>query len=239
MNNIAFISVGEQSTECADMLVKSIKKSNSNCRIIQISTKKDRDVTGVDEKLIFDFKLATLMVGRLKTQIEIVEKYGPTIFLDSDMLINKNLNEAFNLLKKKDLIITDRKVNFYLRDTVFVYEHNTSIKFPEFTGKLINEVMPYNAGFIGVSNISVSKKLLQMCLELPTRFHYWYGDQVALKKIYDTKEFKISVLDSNYNYRLTDLSNYDKNIFVYHFKGRFKVLMKPFYERYSKYFENK
>ena len=65
------------------------------------------------------------------------------------------------------------------------------------------------------------------------------GFHLALKKIYDTKEFKISVLDSNYNYGLKNLSNYDKNIFVYHFKGRFKGLMKPFYERYSKYFENK
>ena len=109
MKNIAFVSLGNQSKECADILVKSIKKNNSNCRIIQISTKKDRDVIGVNEKLVFDFKLATLMLSRLKSQIKVIEHYGPTIFLDSDMLVNKDLNEVFNLLKKNDLIITERK----------------------------------------------------------------------------------------------------------------------------------
>ena len=159
-------------------------------------------------------------------------------YCDRCKLIDNNINhykfkdEYYQYCSECKKLVSEFEID--CDDNVF-----TSIKFPEFTGKLINEIMPYNAGFIGVSNISVSKKLLQICLELPTRFHYWYGDQVALKKIHDTKEFKISVLDSNYNYRLTDLSNYDKNIFVYHFKGRFKGLMKPFYERYSKYFENK
>ena len=210
MNNIAFISIGKQSYESADILVKSIKKSNPNCRSIQISTKKDKDVIGVDEKLIFDFKLATLMVNRFESQIKIIEKYGPTIFLDSDMLVNKNLNVVFNLLKETDLIVTERKKNFYLKDTFFIYEHDISIKFPEFTNKTINEVMPYNAGFMGVSSISVPKKLLKICLELPASFHYWYGDQVSLKKLYDTNKFKISLLDSNYNYSVRDISDYEK-----------------------------
>ena len=234
MNNIAFVSMGKQSSECADFLVKSIKKNHPNCRIIQISTEKDRDVIGVDEKLIFNFKMSALMLNRLESQIKVMEYYGPTVFLDSDMLVNKNLNEVFNLLKKYDLIITGRKKNFYLQNTVFIYEHNLSIKFPEFTNKTINEVMPYNGGFIGASNISVLKKLLEIYLSLPSHFHYWYGDQVALKKIYDAKKFKILVLDSNYNYSVKDLSNYEKKICIYHFKGRFKKLMNPFYDKYFK-----
>ena len=234
MKNIAFVSLGKQSYECASILVKSIKKNNSNCRIIQISTEKDRDVIGVNEKLVFDFKLATLMLSRLESQIKVIEHYGPTIFLDSDMLVNKDLNEVFNLLKKNDLIITERKKNYNLNDTIFIYGHNISIKFPEFSNKTINEVMPYNGGFIGASNISALKKLLQIYSALPPRFHCWYGDQVALKTIYDSKEFKILVLDSNYNCSVKDLSNYDKNIFVYHFKGRFKKVIRPFYDKYFK-----
>ena len=45
-------------------------------------------------------------------------------------------------------------------------------------------------------------------------------------------EFKILVLDSNYNYNVKDISNYDKKICVYHFKGRFKKLINPFYDKY-------
>ena len=226
MKNIAFVSIGDESHNCADLLVKSIKKTNSNCRIIQISNKEDRNISDIDEKIIFDFKSATFMFNRLESQIAVLEKFGPTIFLDNDMLVNKDLGAIFDRLLNNDIVFTQRKSNFYINDTF------QNIKFPEFTNKTINEVMPYNAGFIGVSNISISKKLLQLCLELPARFHYWYGDQVALKKIYDTKEFKISLLDSNYNYNVKDISDYDKNICIYHFKGRFKKLINPFYEKY-------
>ncbi len=240
MKNIAFVSLGNESKECADILVKSIKKNNSNCRIIQVSTEKDRNVIGVDEKLIFDFKPNTFMMNRLESQIIVVKQYGPTVFLDSDMLVNKDLNEVFNLLKKNDLIITERKNNFYIPDTItysstdFIKKRSISIQYPEFTNKTINEVMPYNGGFIGASNIPVLKKLLQIYLDLPSKFYIWFGDQVALKKIYDAKEFKISVLGSNYNHNVKDISNYDKNICVYHFKGRFKKLINPFYDKYFK-----
>ena len=226
MKNIAFVSIGDESHNCADLLVKSIKKNNSDCQIIQVSTKKDKDVIGVDEKLIFDFKSATFMFNRLESQIAVLEKFGPTIFLDTDMLVNKDLSAIFDRLLNNDIVFTQRKNNFYINDTF------QNIKFPEFTNKTVNEVMPFNGGFLGVSNIAVQKKLLQIYLELPSKFHYWYGDQVALKKIYDTKEFKISLLDSNYNYNVKDISNYDKKICIYHFKGRFKKLMNPFYEKY-------
>ena len=228
MKNIAFVSIGDESHNCADLLVKSIKKNNSDCQIIQVSTKKDKDVIGVDEKLIFDFKSATFMFNRLESQIAVLEKFGPTIFLDTDMLVNKDLSAIFDRLLNNDIVFTQRKNNFYINDTF------QNIKFPEFTNKTVNEVMPFNGGFLGVSNIAVQKKLLQIYLELPSKFHYWYGDQVALKKIYDTKEFKISLLDSNYNYNVKDISNYDKKICIYHFKGRFKKLMNPFYEKYFK-----
>ena len=232
MKNIAFVSLGNQSNECANLLVKSIKKTNSDCQIIQISSKKDKNVIGADEKFIFDFKFATVMLNRLESQIKIVEKYGPTIFLDSDMLVSNNLKEAFNLLNKNDLIFTERKKNHYLQDTFNKY--GISIKFPEFTNKRINEVMPFNGGFFGANNVLVLNELLQIYLELPSQFHYWFGDQIALKKIYDTKEFKISILDSNYNYNVENISNYDKKVCVYHFKGASKKLINPFYDKYFK-----
>ena len=226
MKNIAFVSIGDESHNCADLLLKSIKKTNSNCRIIQISNKEDRNISDIDEKIIFDFKSATFMFNRLESQIAVLEKFGPTIFLDTDMLVNKDLGAIFDRLLNNDIVFTQRKSNFYINDTF------QNIKFPEFTKKTVNEVMPFNGGFLGVSNIAVQKKLLQIYLELPSKFHYWYGDQVALKKIYDTKEFKISLLDSNYNYNVKDISDYDKNICIYHFKGRFKKLINPFYEKY-------
>ena len=79
MKNIAFVSIGDESHNCADLLVKSIKKTNSNCRIIQISNKEDRNISDIDEKIIFDFKSATFMFNRLESQIAVLEKFGPFI----------------------------------------------------------------------------------------------------------------------------------------------------------------
>ena len=232
MKNIAFVSIGNESHKCADFLVKSIKKTNANCRIIQISKKEDQNISDVDEKLIYDFKLATFMVNRLESQIVVLEKFGPTIFLDTDMLVNKDLGEIFDTLLNHDLVFTQRKNNFYLNDIFNNNEHGISIKFPEFTNKTSDEVMPFNGGFLGANNVTSLNKLLKIYLELPKKFHYWFGDQIALKKIYDTEEFKISVLGSNYNYNVKDISNYDKKVCVYHFKGRFKKLINPFYDKY-------
>ena len=129
MKNIAFVSVGNNSHKNAELLVKSIKKTNLNCRIIQISRKEDESIIGVDEILTFKFEPSVFMLNRLESQIKIVEKYGPTIFLDTDMLVNKDLKEVFNLLKKNDFIFTQRENNHYMNDTF------SNIKYPEFTNK--------------------------------------------------------------------------------------------------------
>ena len=233
MKNIAFVSVGNISHKNAELLVKSIKKTNLNCRIIQISTKEDREIIGVDEILIFKFEASVFMLNRFESQIKIVEKYGPTIFLDTDMLVNKDLKEVFNLLKKNDFIFTKRENNHYMNDTF------ANTKYPEFTNKTTNDVMPFNAGFIGSNNATSLERLLKICLNLPQRFHYWYGDQVAQKKIYDTKEFKILVLDSKYNYMIEDVTEFDQNIYVYHFKGKYKESMEPFYHKFFEFCRSK
>ena len=233
MKNIAFVSVGNNSHKNAELLVKSIKKTNLNCRIIQISTKEDREIIGVDEILIFKFEASVFMLNRFESQIKIVEKYGPTIFLDTDMLVNKDLKEVFNLLKKNDFIFTKRENNHFMNDTF------ANTKYPEFTNKTTNDVMPFNAGFIGSNNATSLERLLKICLNLPQRFHYWYGDQVAQKKIYDTKEFKILVLDSKYNYMIEDVTEFDQNIYVYHFKGKYKESMKPFYHKFFEFCRSK
>ena len=230
MKNFAFVSIGNDSHKNAKLLVKSIKKTNLNCRIIQISRKEDKIIIGVDEILTFNFDSSVFMLNRLESQIKIIEKYGPTIFLDTDMLINKDLSEVFSLLKNNDFIFTNRKDNHYMNDTF------SNIKYPEFTNKTTNDVMPFNGGFVASSNTISMEKLLEIFLGLPQRFHYWFGDQVAQKKIFDTNEFRILVLDSKYNYMIENVTEFNQKIYVYHFKGKYKEFMEPFYQKFSRYF---
>ena len=75
------------------------------------------------------------------------------------------LKKVEDVKEKYDLIFTERRKDFYIKDTF------KNIKFPEFTNKKANEVMPFNAGFIGINNINSAKKLLNTCLNLQKRFH--------------------------------------------------------------------
>ena len=228
MKNIAFVSIGKESHYCANLLIKSIKKFNKIDKIIQISNQEDDKLQNVDFKISYEFKKSTFMINRLESQIKTIEKFGPTIFLDSDMLVNCNLNDLEDKLSKNDLIFTKRRKNFYINDKF------NNIYYPEFTNKTAYEVMPFNGGFLAANNLLAIKELLVIYKSLPDRFKYWYGDQVAQNKIFNLQKYKILVLDNKYNFNVKNINQFDKNICIFHFKGRFKVLIKPFFEKYLK-----
>ena len=258
MKNIAFVSLGQENSKYGRMLVDSIKKTNSSFRIIQISKIDDDKIKNIDEKLTSNFNAKSLMLNRLESQIKVVKKYGATIFLDADMIVTKDLSKVFDLLKEYDLILTKRKNDFLLKDKILnikfpdltnktandfvrhvnpwlIKESFLNIRFPEFTNKNANESMPFNGGFIASSSVVFLEKILEIYLKLPKRFRYWYGDQVALKKIFDKQKSKIKILETTYNYNVENLSDYNEEVYIYHFKGEFKKLMKPFFRRYFKY----
>ena len=226
MGNIAFISLGSESHKNAEYLVKSVKKNCKNFKIIQISRDVDPRINETDYKFNYKFKSNTLMIDKLRVLRSVYEKIGSLFFLDSDMMVAKNLDILFNKFRDYDLVFTKRKSNFKINDNF------QNIQFPEFTNKNINDVMPYNAGFIGINSLKAIKYLENVCLKLPNRFHFWYGDQYAQKITYDSNKFNILIEDYKYNNTIKNLNQYNKEIYVYHFKGRFKNLMKPFYNKH-------
>ena len=226
MKNIVFISLGLESHKNAKYLVNSIKKYCSDFKIIQISRKVDEKIDGVHHKIEFDFKGDSLMIDKLNILSGIFEKFGSLFFLDSDMMVTKSLENIAVKLEGCDLIFTSRKTNFNISDTF------QNVKFPEFTDKTINDVMPFNAGFIGINSLSAIKYIKDVCSKLPKRFHFWYGDQYAQKITYDSNQFNILIENYKYNNTIKRLDQFDDKVYVYHFKGRFKNLMKPFYETY-------
>ena len=226
IKHIAFISLGPESHQNATYLVKSIRKTCKNFEIIQISRKVDPKINGVDHKVEHNFKGNSLMKDKLEILTQIFTKFGAFLFLDSDMMVTKNLENIFDLLNNCDLIFTKKKSNFKLNDQF------QNIKFPEFTNKTVNEVMPFNAGFIGINSLPAIKYIEKICLNLPERFHFWYGDQYSQKIIHDSNKFKILIEDYKYNNSLKSLDQYDDKVYIYHFKGRFKNLMKPFYDKF-------
>ena len=69
--------------------------------------------------------------------------------------------------------------------------------YPEFTGKMAVEMMPYMFGAIAVRGVQSEffELLLNICLELPERFHRWYGDQYSLAKAVHIDSFNFEFLN--------------------------------------------
>tara|TARA_B110000046_G_scaffold182233_1_gene215836 strand:- start:944 stop:1291 length:348 start_codon:yes stop_codon:yes gene_type:complete len=58
-------------------------------------------------------------------------------------------------------------------------------------------MMPYMFGAIAVKGVQSEffESLLNICLELPERFHRWYGDQYSLAKAVHIASFNFGFLD--------------------------------------------
>ena len=68
--------------------------------------------------------------------------------------------------------------------------------YPEFEGKMIDEVMPFMFGAIVIrGKNNIFDGLLRKCLKLPVRYHRWFGDQVALAKAVAAGTVNYSVLN--------------------------------------------
>jgi hypothetical protein len=108
----------------------------------------------------------------------------PAVFLDADMLVI----DRFELpaLRDKDVILLKREQN-----ATTLINPNYPEHYPEFEGKTLGEVMPFLASFIATSNNRFFSDLLQVALSMPARFHRWYGDQMALKRVAERKKYRI------------------------------------------------
>lgn len=191
MNSIAFLWVGED-TEIPCRLVESIQLIMGNTvEIVQLTDEKTPQVIGVTSVQRLELS-PYIMVARLQAYSQYKASTDVTFFCDADSLFIKPLELSFAasaiLLSKRNIaignvdgLINDRYPEFY----------------PEFTGKRFGEVMPFLFGAIAVrgDQSTFFSSLLKVCLELPLRFHRWYGDQYALASMVTNNLFDYGNLD--------------------------------------------
>ena len=156
-------------------IVKSIKKITSkNIKIIQVCNFKTQKVKGVDHIIKAELPDG-IMTARLKAYSLVDTNDTNTIFCDADslMICDLNLNDF-----EKGYYLMRRKNNSLINH--FFPEH-----YPEFKNKSFLDVMPFLFGaIIIIKKENFFNNLLNICLKLPTRFHRWYGDQIALHIFY-------------------------------------------------------
>ncbi len=193
-------------------LVKSIRKFFKNAKIIQCSDLLTQQIDGVDEVLRHDGDISNLMTFRLEV-FSLINIKNLSIFLDTDMLV---LNE-FNLddFSEIDAILCKRSFGLNLPINISFRGMDLS----EYKNQTLGTVYPYLACFTAVRSKEFWKEANNILSFLDNKFHYWYGDQEALKKIATSNKFKISTVEEASFACLPEEINKSYSPNLIHFKG--------------------
>lgn len=212
-----------------DLMFRSVSFFHRDCKRVLITDNRSKfPVFGnIDEIIRYSIDPATIMLSRLYTQIQYLKGNdfsSPFVFLDSDILVNENLDSLFE--KDFDIAVTIRK-----------HMHN----------------MPFNGGVLFISNRRKNKVLrffdsLYLIFKEKYASHgIWWGDQMALVdligngdlrggNIIEIDGIKVLLLESKkYNYtpkKYISILFKNKHKTMFHFKGKRKVMMQLYWDLY-------
>ena len=207
--NFVFLHVGEDSRP--NLLVKSIRKYFPKSYIYQCTDLVSKEVEGVDKVFRYDGDIKNLMIFRLEvfSSLNIQEK---AIYLDTDMLVVNKFDLETN---HSDAILCKRSFDL---DRLF----NTSflgMDLSEYKDMTLGNVYPYLACFTVTKSSDFWKEALNILKSLNQKFHYWYGDQEALKKLKIKSSFNISTVEESIFACLPEHINKKNLPNIIHFKG--------------------
>ena len=207
--NFVFLHVGEDTRP--NLLVKSIRKYFENPYIYQCTDLATKEVDGVDKVFRYDGDTKNLMTFRLEafSSLNIEEK---AIYLDTDMLvINKfdiDINHCDAILCKRSFGL-DKLFNASFR----------GMDLSEYKNMTLGDVYPFLACFTVTKSSTFWKEAFNILKSLDKKFHFWYGDQEALKKIAASNKFKISTVEEAIFACLPEEINHSLLPNLIHFKG--------------------
>jgi len=199
--NITFLHVGKD-VDMPTKMVASVKEVMPTANIVQLSDMNTPIIKGVNTIIRKEYN-GLIMVFRLE---HLASLRGHWVTLDTDMIIKKDLSHVFN--QDFDVALTRRY------GVIMDAEGNDVVK-----------LMPYNAGVMFSKNHEFWIEALNKLKSLDRKAHEWYGDQLAIKLMADTDNYKVLELSCDeYNYTPKDKEE-RKDVYVYHFKGQRKDWM--------------
>lgn len=182
-----FLHVGSD-VDFPALLVKSLRALHGDAEIIQCSDRDTAAVAGVDGVKRLAGAATDLMTFRLAS-FAALDRREPALYLDTDMLCVQPLDPAA-LLGTCEVAVCSREFN---RADVI----NTRFKgldLGEYRGKTFGEVYPY----VACTTVSAGGSFWADCLAnlsaLHPKFHYWYGDQEAIRNVVHAGAYKVALL---------------------------------------------
>lgn len=195
------IDIPSQTTEFRELatrMVKSVLEHMPFTEIVQMSDFNTKPIPGIDG-------LRPLTIGedfmpyRLR---HLAEFEGEAIFLDTDIIVRRNLREAFN--EQFDVGLTKREYQILHRKT----------------GEDIAKAMPYNTGVMFSRKPDFFWEAYKYCKSLPQEKQQWWGDQISVNHIakqgnYSIHEFPCEI----WNRVPVRVDDYKPETYVTHYKG--------------------
>lgn len=171
-------------------MVKSLLRHNPDANIVMCTDTTTPDVMGVTDRFETAVDVDNLMYARVKAYSRL-EIEGPTVFLDTDMIVQSEIDV--------EEMLSGTQVSFcrrtFANDAEFNIEQR-GIKFDEYAGKTIGELYPYVGCAVATNDTRFWSEVLKIFDSLDPKFKRWYGDQEALRiygEKYGAAEFSESV----------------------------------------------
>lgn len=183
--------------ELAKRMVRSVKAVMPGLEIVQMTDMRTPALPGVDDVVAMSTTGLEFAPFRLK-HLSIFD--GEAIFLDTDIIVRRDLREAF--IESFDIGLTKRDYPIFGKQT----------------GKNLTESMPYNTGVMFSREPKFFHEAFEYSQGLTTEEQQWFGDQLAIAHIargkYMVKDFNCE-LWNRVPVRADDLGE----AYAVHYKG--------------------
>jgi hypothetical protein len=173
--NIVFLNVGPDVATAA-LMVRSIRAHNPGARIIQATDALSPAVPGVDDVQRVAGDSRRIMTFRVLCFAK-MDVSTPTWFLDTDMLCLAPLPVI-----GEGGPVTGVCMREFDRHVIFNHAYG-GLDFSRYEGMNFGTIYPFLACANFVSNGDFWQRCLDHFSKMPAQFHYWYGDQEAIKHV--------------------------------------------------------
>jgi hypothetical protein len=206
MITVAFVHVGSD-VALPTVMVASVRRVMSGARIVQLTDIDTAEIARVDEVVRLEYDGVNLMTYRLQHFAQLAP--CDVVFLDTDVIVQKDLGDIFGLAF--DVALTRR---------------DDAILDP--AGRNASAAMPYNTGVM-VSRPSGWDFWLNAwthCRKLPADHQRWWGDQLSVHAMATVCPLQLRQLPcAVYNYTPSNEVEDVRDRFVVHYKGKRKAWM--------------
>ena len=182
---VVFFHVGDD-ISYPQRMVKSVLRYNPDAYIVMCTDTDTPDVMGVSYRFEIEIDRDEMLYSRIKAYARLaweMEGEGPAIFLDTDMLVQGEIDPT-TMLADAEVAVCRRSFNC---DSEF----NTELRglvFDEHKGKTMDQVYPYVFCALVTDGSKFWEDLLAIYDTLDPKYRKWYGDQEALRVYAESNE---------------------------------------------------